>query len=89
MSITHREFSRSLNPLKRYYSLVQKEQGRRIFLRSEFLSVELRLGSENAFSLGALSMPSTQVNFIFHVASDEEKARFLKRFELCFRRGGG
>ncbi|MET0010428.1 MAG: hypothetical protein ABW100_13160 [Candidatus Thiodiazotropha sp. 6PLUC3] len=89
MSITHREFSRSLAPLKRHYMLQEEEQGRAIFLHSESFSVEIRLGSENAFSIGALSMPRTQVDFIFHAASVEEKALFLKRFELCFRRGGG
>jgi hypothetical protein len=89
MSITHSEFLRSLQPLKRYYSLREEDQGRRIVIEAETLSVEIVLGVEGVLTLGSLSVPSSKVDFIFHPSSSDEKAQFLARFDLCFRRGGG
>ena len=89
MSISHKAFLLSLEPLKRYYPVSVEEQGKRVVLRSDGLVVEIRLNVEQPITLGALSMPSMKVDFSFPVASPEEKARFWSRFELCFRRGGG
>lgn len=89
MSITHSEFLRSLQPLKRHYALHEEDHGSRIVVGAETLSVEIVLGAEGVLSLGSLSVPSTKVDFIFHSSSSDAKAQFLARFDLCFRRGGG
>jgi hypothetical protein len=89
MTISHSEFLRSLQPLKRYYPISKKTYKNKLLIQSRRLTMEIRLGREEVVKLGALSMPRTKIDLIFHVATAEEKTRFLSRFELCFRRGGG
>jgi hypothetical protein len=89
MSITHQDFRRSLGPLKRHYRITLADHGQRIFIKSERLDVTLVLGDEDIINLGALSMPRTTVEFIYHNTSYAERSLFISRFELSFRRGGG
>lgn len=89
MSISHAEFLRCLEPLARDYPCHIEESGRRIVLTAEAGEIDIRLGEEGVRRLGALTLPETAVTFHFESGDDEAVERFLSRFDLCFRRGGG
>lgn len=38
---------------------------------------------------GLLALPRARVSIVFHGVIPEDRAAFLKRFELAFQRGGG
>ncbi len=89
MTITHRDFLRSLQPMQRNYPIRVEEQGTRFLISKDGLDMEILLAEEQRFRMGSLMMPRTQVDFIFHTASPQQVADFFHRFELSFRRGGG
>ncbi|RLW54715.1 MAG: hypothetical protein B6D76_06425 [gamma proteobacterium symbiont of Stewartia floridana] len=89
MAISHRDFLRSLQPMKRDYPIRVEEQGTRFVITRDGLHLEISLGQEQAVRMGSLTMPRTQVDFTFHSASPQQVADFFVRFELSFRRGGG
>ncbi|MCG7900422.1 MAG: hypothetical protein JAY99_04265 [Candidatus Thiodiazotropha lotti] len=89
MAISHGEFLRSLQPMKRDYRIRVEDQGRRFLITRDGLDMEILLAEEQIIRMGALSMPRTQVDFIFHGASPQQVSDFFSRFELSFRRGGG
>ncbi|MCG8487889.1 MAG: hypothetical protein MI756_10520 [Chromatiales bacterium] len=89
MAITHRDFLRSLQPMKRDYPIRVEEQGTKFLITRDGLDMEILLAEEQLVRMGALSMPRTKVDFLFHTASPQQVADFFRRFELSFRRGGG
>lgn len=89
MSISHAEFLRSLQPLGRNYPYCIAPTGREIRLRDGERLVEIRLGEESRRRLGALELPETRIDFLFHDFEPAAMERFFNRFDLCFRRGGG
>jgi hypothetical protein len=89
MAITHRDFLRSLQPLKRDYLIRAEDRGTRFLICREDLDMEIRLADEQLVSIGSLGLPRTQVDFFFHTASPQQVRDFFSRFELSFRRGGG
>lgn len=54
-------------------------------------SGEIRIAFEAAppRQLGALSLPVLRVEFDLSELGEIERRRFLRRFDLCFQRGGG
>jgi hypothetical protein len=89
MAITHRDFLRSLQPLKRDYQIKAVDQGTRFLIRGEGLDLQIRLGAEQLIRMGSLCLPRIQVDFFFQSASPQQVKDFFTRFELSFRRGGG
>jgi hypothetical protein len=51
--------------------------------------LQILLSRESSRRLGAVSLPVTQVEFIFSGCSEIEVQQFFERFDMCYRRGGG
>ena len=58
-------------------------------MESDGRTVTLELGQQAYRAIASLRLPYMKVTFSFFGFSDEERARFMERFELYFRRGGG
>jgi len=87
MGLGHEEFMRSLAPIM---------AGRRwrgapgqVWIQLASGQVEIRLGPEQSYRLGALVLPRTEVILEFRGVDDEGVDEFLRHFDLGFRRGGG
>ena len=89
MSISHAEFLRSLEPLRKHYPYQIDDSQRQILLQDKDQHIEIRLGDERRKQLGALELPVTTVEFRFDAGKQQDIECFLSRFDLCFRRGGG
>ncbi len=89
MTISHKEFLRSLTPLEKHYQVYIDADQKRIVIRDGTRSVEVHLGPETRQRLGALRLSATEVELSFQGFTPEALARFRSRFDLCFRRGGG
>jgi hypothetical protein len=89
MTISQPEFLRSLLPLKQHYQVEIDESGREVVISLRSFKALLLLRENKPVVLGSLNMPSTDVLFRFEGSATKEVALFLKRFDLCFRRGGG
>ncbi len=89
MSISHAEFLRSLEPLGRYYAYRIEPSGREVLVQDPMGQIEISLGEEQRHRLGSLQLPQTMVTFRFGLLDTGSVERFLSRFDLCFRRGGG
>ncbi len=89
MSISHAEFLHTLEQFGRHHPCQIDTGGRRILIAEANGEVMIELGDQEVRRLGALSLPQTRVGFRFTNLSPPEIERFLSRFDLCFRRGGG
>ena len=89
MCITHADFLRSLQPLKKYYPYKINGDGKQILINDDQRVIQIQLGTEGQVEMGSLSMPSTEVTFTFQGFTPPERDLFWSRFDLCFRRGGG
>ncbi|ROR32604.1 hypothetical protein [Inmirania thermothiophila] len=52
-------------------------------------TVAVRLRDLPPLRLGAIALPALEVELGLHALDEAARARFLARFELHFRRGGG
>ncbi len=73
-AIEHREFTR--------------DDGR-VHIEYDGRSVTLELGPQAYRAIASLRLPYLEVTFTFSGFSEEDRARFMERFELYFRGGGG
>lgn len=73
-AVGHREFS---------------HENRRVRIEWDGHTVTIELGQQAFRTIASLRLPYMEVTFRFFGFSDEERARFMQRFELYFRRGGG
>ena len=87
MGITHREFHRTLPGAVRPYEIMHS--GERILVQSGPRKLVITLHPENSRRIASLALPSTQVDFAFMGFDDEERRQFMRRFDLCYQRGGG
>ena len=51
--------------------------------------VRIHYSEQEARKMGALLLPVTILTFTFCDLTDSEIKEFMRRFDLCFRRGGG
>lgn len=49
----------------------------------------ITLHPESERRIASLSVPATRVDFAFRGFSDTERQTFMRRFDLCYQRGGG
>ncbi|MGD8912451.1 MAG: hypothetical protein PVI97_09850 [Candidatus Thiodiazotropha sp.] len=89
MTISQPEFMRSLLPLKQHYRIEIDDTGSEVVIAHRSFRVILQLHENKPVELGSLNMPSMEVLFKYEDSTGDEIALFLKRFDLCFRRGGG
>jgi hypothetical protein len=87
MALTHGEFLRSLPHAAGGMAI--KADGARIRLSDPPRRVLIELGPEQRLTLGALTLPQTDVRLFFQGFSEAERLEFLRRFDLAYRRGGG
>lgn len=87
MGLTHEEFFRELPAALRNRRFVA-ETGR-VRVELEGGSLVITLGGEHIRRIAALRLPYTVVDFAFEGVEEVERERFMQRFDLCFRRGGG
>lgn len=88
MGYSHEDFVRTLAILMdgRPYSVC----GTRINIPQQDSHVDISLGEQGERRIGpTLRLPRTPVEIVFCGYSDMERKRFMKRFEMIFRRGGG
>jgi hypothetical protein len=88
MSITHADFFRLLPAaIVPYYTRIN---GNVIEIFSEQRRATITLGAEQQRRItGLLSLPRTQVAFLFEHFDDAQREAFMHRFDRYFHRGGG
>jgi hypothetical protein len=87
MGLTHAEFFRSLPPAVGRHAYSVEDGVVRIDVDGRQVIIEL--GPQRSRAIASLELPYLKARFNFHGFSDEERERFMERFELYFRRGGG
>jgi hypothetical protein len=87
MSITHKEFLRSLPPAVAPAPFTVS--GRTVTIDDDGRSVRIDLSPERERRLGTLRLPVTVVEFTFQGYGRAEFDRFMQRFDRAFQRGGG
>ena len=88
MGYTHQEFMRTLDIFMdgQPYSV----SGSQVNIPSPGRNVYICLGPQNERKIGpTLRLPSTPVKIGFSGFSDADRKRFMERFEMIFRKGGG
>ncbi len=88
MSISHADFFRLLPAAIVPYE--SRVKGSVVEIFAEQRQVVITLGVEGVRKItGLLSLPRTQVGFLFEHFSDEQRMAFMHRFDRYFHRGGG
>lgn len=87
MGITHAEFIRSLPPAVQGYAYTVS--GDTITVDGPQGPIVIRLGPQGERQIGLLRLPQTRVDFAFDDYAGETIHKFMSRFDLAFRRGGG
>lgn len=87
MGLTHEEFFRELPAALGHREHVA--EARRVSVGVGGGSLAITLGSEQTRRIAALRLPYTVVGFAFEGVGEIEREKFMQRFDLCFRRGGG
>ena len=87
MGLTREEFFKSLPQAIDHREFTVTNGVVRIQFESRAVTIEL--GQEKTRSIALLALPYMEVQFTFLDFSVQERERFMERFNLYFRRGGG
>ena len=87
MGLTRKEFFASLPQAIAHREFTVTNGVVRIKLEKRVVTIEL--GEERTRSIALLELPYMEVSFIFLRFTVQERERFMERFNLYFRRGGG
>ena len=87
MGVSHREFFRSLQPLAREWQCQIRDDG--VLIDYDGGEIDIVLGKEGRRKIAAMSLPRTEVRFNFSRLNSLQRKKFLYRFDLAYRRGGG
>ncbi len=87
MGYTHKDFFKFFEPLAKQWLCNISTLG--VDVTYDGGRVLIRLGSEGQRKIASIVLPKTQVIFEFHNLNHEQQERFMYRFDLAFRRGGG
>ena len=87
MGLSHRECFASLATLAREVPCQVNDSG--AVLEYDSGEIHIGLGPESQRQLGLMKLPQTWVSLEFRNLSKVQRALFLERFDLAFRRGGG
>ena len=88
MGLTHAEFFRDL-PAAIGHRECQVEAGPRVCIPIGRGRLRIELGPPQVRAIAALRLPFSQVTFEFAGVDEVERERFMQRFDLYMRRGGG
>ena len=87
MGIVHRDLFRSLPAAVGEHDY--EVQGRRVLITIGEGQIEISLGEQRERRIALLRLPVTTVTFTVHNLAEDVLNRFMERFDLYFRRGGG
>ena len=87
MGVTHREFFRELPAAIAHRRF--RADGNRVYVELDDASLVITLSPERIRRVAALRLPYTVVSFEFKGVEASDRQAFMRRFDLCFRRGGG
>ena len=88
MGLNHDEFFRSLPAAIDHREYRRDGNQVRVDIDAErYLLFDL--GPQGERMIALLRLPVTYVRFRFHGFDDDAFEAFMRRFDLCFRRGGG
>ena len=87
MGLTREEFYKSLPQAIAHHEFTVTNGVVRIEFGNRAVTIEL--GQERTRSIALLKLPYIEVSFTFVGFSVQERERFMERFNLYFRRGGG
>lgn len=88
MGYTHEEFKRTLEFFMdgQPYTV----SGTQVNIPGPGRNVCISLGPQNERRIGpTIRLPKTPVEIVFSGFSEADRKRFMQRFEMIFRRGGG
>ncbi len=88
MSITHADFFRLLPAAIVPYESLVKQNVVEIFTEQRRMVITLGVEQQRRIT-GLLSLPRTQVDFLFERFDDVQREAFMHRFDRYFHRGGG
>ena len=87
MTITHRDFFRTLPKALKSYPYQQHENVINVTLEEGEIAITL---SEEGFrQIASLSLPITNVTFQIKNVAENTKNEFFKQFDRAYHRGGG
>jgi len=90
MAITHKEFYRLINKtIRNVAELKVNVDTSTVHFPYADGEVLIKLGNQSSRKIGSLSLPKTRINFEFHNLTRTETTRYVQKFDLTFRRGGG
>lgn len=87
MGFTQLEFMRLLPAALREHSY--HVDGQTIHVEVEGKPLVIRLGAEQVRRIALLTLPYIPVEFDYHALEEDTFKRFLQRFDLYYRKGGG
>ena len=87
LGVSEAEFFRSL-PAALEHRQFTYENGC-VRMESDARTVTIELGEQAYRAIASLRLPYIKATFSFFDFSEAERVRFMQRFELYFRRGGG
>jgi hypothetical protein len=87
IGVTHADFLRTLP--EALGSVAYRQDGLHIVQESEGRRLEIVLAPQEERRLGAMRLPVTRVELVFHGHTPAERAAALERFQRAFLRSGG
>ncbi|MGH8750247.1 MAG: hypothetical protein ACREUV_00925 [Burkholderiales bacterium] len=87
MTISHADFLRTLPAALN--GLSHRINGNEITVLDGKRELKIFLAPETQRHFGPIPLPVTNVVLIFNGFTEEKRERFLARYDLAFRRGGG
>ncbi len=87
MGMTHQDFFRGLPVVARGRSW--RQDNHIVTLDTEEGAVSIHLGPQGERRIALLVLPVTHLTFTFRGYDRDAVDRFMARFDLAFRRGGG
>lgn len=87
LGLKHAEFFRSLPAAIDHHAYAL--DGSTVTIDYGDRRVTIELGPQMQRRIASLTLPYAEVRFCFHDFSTVQRAAFMQRFDLYFRRGGG
>ena len=87
MTITHRDFFRTLPKALKSYPYQQHENVINVTLEEG--EIAITLSEEGVRQIASLSLPITNVTFQIKNVAENTKNEFFKQFDRAYHRGGG
>ena len=87
MTITHADFFRLL-PRALGSENFSREENEMTYINGKF-SMQVSISPQSKWSIGALSLPKTQVVITMNGCDDQEAQDRIQKFDQAYQKGGG